>query len=162
MNQIHLPRRVIEALLLLVFLSPAFAAPPLDLALPSKLPPEIPANTPPGAYRPPRLIKAGFSGYPSAAIGSGWSVDHVVDTAIRGEVVVDFILTKAGKTKNARAVRSTNKIFEEYAVMRVDEWVFEPALLNGQPIELHMQAPVVFDPSKWATVVPDLNPSRKR
>jgi TonB family protein len=61
-----------------------------------------------------------------------------------GEVIVDFKVTVDGYVKGARAVRSTQKVFEAPAVSAVSRWRFIPARAKGKMIETRVQVPVVF------------------
>ncbi len=65
--------------------------------------------------------------------------DHV-----SGEVLVDFIVDPSGKVRNATAVHSSQREFEESACAAVSKWKFRPGIKNGHPVYVHMQVPIVF------------------
>ena len=63
---------------------------------------------------------------------------------IAGEAVVDFIVDANGDVREARAVRSSRKEFEEPAVLAVTMWKFRPAQKAGAAVAVHLQVPIVF------------------
>ena len=65
-------------------------------------------------------------------------------TGTTGQVVVDFLVDTTGRVRNPHAVSSTHPAFTENAVASVKQWVFVPGRKNGQPVNTHMQVPVVF------------------
>jgi len=72
------------------------------------------------------------------------------DSGTSGEVMVDLIVDKNGVVKNAFALSSTDKAFEDAAVNAVSQWTFEPGLTNGHAVFTHLQIPIVFTPSPEA------------
>jgi TonB family protein len=69
------------------------------------------------------------------------SMRHV---GISGEVLVDFIVDPSGKVRNATAVHSSQREFEESACTAVGKWKFRPGRKDGRPVYVHMQVPIVF------------------
>lgn len=63
---------------------------------------------------------------------------------ISGEALIDFVVNSEGRVQNAFALRATDVLFAESALAAVRQWTFRPGLLNGQPINTHMQVPIVF------------------
>jgi len=63
---------------------------------------------------------------------------------IEGNVTVDFIVDTEGAVRNARAVKSTNAVFEENAVVAVTKWKFVPGRKNNHTVFTHMQVPILF------------------
>jgi protein TonB len=63
---------------------------------------------------------------------------------IEGEVLVDFIVDTAGNVRNATAIRSSNREFEESAVAAVSRWKFKAGRKEGLPVFTHMVAPIEF------------------
>jgi|CZKI01.1.fsa_nt_gi protein TonB len=63
---------------------------------------------------------------------------------ITGEVLVDFIVDSNGDVRNAAAVRSDNRDFDDPACKAVSKWKFKPGRKNGHAVFTHMQVPIVF------------------
>lgn len=63
---------------------------------------------------------------------------------ITGEVVVEFIVDANGDVRNAFAVRSTQRDFEQAAVQAVSKWKFRPGKKGGRAVNTRMQVPIVF------------------
>ncbi len=63
---------------------------------------------------------------------------------ISGQVMVDFIVDVQGNVRNAYAVSSTQREFEQAAVTAVAKWHFRPGQRGGHAVAVHMQVPVVF------------------
>jgi protein TonB len=63
---------------------------------------------------------------------------------ISGEVTVDFIVDPNGNVRNATAVHSSQREFEESACTAVSKWKFNPGRKGGRPVFVHMQVPIVF------------------
>jgi protein TonB len=63
---------------------------------------------------------------------------------ITGEVLVDFIVDSSGDVRNAAAVRSDNREFDDAACKAVSKWKFKPGRKNGHAVLTHMQVPIVF------------------
>lgn len=62
----------------------------------------------------------------------------------RGDVIVDFIVDTKGDVQNAHAVRSTDPVFDAYAVEAVRKWKFTPGQKGGREVNTHLQVPIVF------------------
>jgi protein TonB len=63
---------------------------------------------------------------------------------INGEVLVEFIVDANGDVRNAFAVRSTQRDFEQAAVQAVSKWTFRPGRKGGRAVNTRMQVPIVF------------------
>jgi protein TonB len=63
---------------------------------------------------------------------------------ISGEVIVEFIVDTNGDVRNAFAVRSTQREFEQAAVQAVSKWKFRPGKKGGRAVPTRMQIPIVF------------------
>jgi protein TonB len=61
-----------------------------------------------------------------------------------GEVMVEFTVDETGAVHDPRAVKSTDRIFEEPALRAVARWRFEPGLRNGRAVRFRMVVPIVF------------------
>lgn len=63
---------------------------------------------------------------------------------LTGEVLVDFIVDTNGNARNAVALQSSNRQFEESACSAVAKWKFKPGRKDGHAVFVHMQVPIVF------------------
>lgn len=64
---------------------------------------------------------------------------------LSGPVLVEVKVGKDGRVSNPKLI-SGQPVFRDAAFDAVKQWVFKPALLNGQPIEQTTQIKVVFSP----------------
>ncbi len=64
---------------------------------------------------------------------------------LSGPVLVEVKVGKDGRVTNPKFI-SGQPVFRDAAFDAVKQWVFKPALLNGQPIEQTTQIKVVFSP----------------
>ena len=63
---------------------------------------------------------------------------------VEGTVIVEFIVDSKGDARNAFAVRSTQREFEQSAVQAVNKWKFHPGRKGGRAVNTRMQIPIVF------------------
>jgi periplasmic protein TonB len=63
---------------------------------------------------------------------------------IQGEVLVGFIVDTNGDVREAYAVRSTQREFEQAAIQAVQKWKFRPGRKGGRAVNTRMQVPIVF------------------
>ena len=63
---------------------------------------------------------------------------------ISGEVLVDFLVDPSGNVRNATAVHSSQRDFEESACTAVGKWKFRAGRKDGHAVYVHMQVPIVF------------------
>lgn len=63
---------------------------------------------------------------------------------LSGEAMIDFIVDPNGNVRNATAVHSSNREFEEAACAAVSRWSFRPGRKGGRAVFVHMQIPIVF------------------
>src|SRR6185295_16338528 len=61
-----------------------------------------------------------------------------------GSVVLDVVLLQDGSPKIIRILRSLNAEADESAVRHFEQWRFTPAMKNGVPIKVRMNAEVRF------------------
>ena len=71
--------------------------------------------------------------YPSAALAAG----------SEGTVLISAIVSRDGSVAGAN-VTSTPSVFDDAALGAVRQWVFQPTLLNGVPVEVLMNVTVHF------------------
>jgi TonB family protein len=83
---------------------------------------------------------------------------------ISGEVTVDFMVAKDGSVVNAYAIRSSRPEFAAFAVESVRQWHFRPGTKDGQPVDTHMQVPVVFtlDQKQPGSALPQIDPTPEK
>jgi TonB family protein len=63
---------------------------------------------------------------------------------VSGSVVLDVVLLQDGSPKIIRILRSQNAEADESAVRHFEQWRFTPAMKNGVPIKVRMNAEVRF------------------
>jgi protein TonB len=85
------------------------------------------------AMPPPRRIKDVKPVYPPDAR----------EKAVAGTVIVDILVDESGRVSDAKIVRSI-PLLDQAALDAVRGWVFEPTLLNGQPVSLVLTVTVNF------------------
>jgi periplasmic protein TonB len=100
-------------------------------------PPPPPAPVAPvrvgGAISEPRLLHRVEPEYPQIA----------VNAQIEGVVILEATVDHTGAVKDARVLRSRG-ILDEPAVRAVEQWRYEPLLLNGQPMPFVLTVTVSF------------------
>jgi protein TonB len=83
--------------------------------------------------RPPRQTKHVAPVYPEAAKAKG----------IEGVVILEIVIGTDGRVIQADVTKSTPAL-DESAVAAVHQWEYEPALLNGEPVEVILTVSVRF------------------
>jgi TonB family protein len=94
-------------------------------------PTEFPAKG--GEVQQARLIKSVSPLYPAIARSS-----HIM-----GDVLVDALIDTAGRVTTIKIV-SGPVMLRQPAIQALREWKYEPAQLNGQPVEMHLSLVVKF------------------
>jgi TonB family protein len=61
-----------------------------------------------------------------------------------GTVVLDVVLLEDGTPRVLRILRSLGSDADEHAVRAFEQWRFSPALKDGRPIKVRMNAAVRF------------------
>jgi TonB family protein len=89
----------------------------------------------PTKQTPPRVVKQEAPIYPRAMRSS----------RIKGEVLVAFVVDTKGNVVNPVVARSNNTAFDEPAIEAVLKWKFEPAVVDGQPVNTRIFVPIIFD-----------------
>ena len=64
--------------------------------------------------------------------------------APRGTVVLDVVLLEDGTPKIVRILQSLDPELDESAVRQFEQWRFSPAMKNGRPVKVRMNAEVRF------------------
>jgi protein TonB len=103
------------------------------------------AERAPGAAAAPRRIRAGGAVkapfrivnvnpvYPEEAKAAG----------IQGSVILDCVIGVDGSVSEAAVIESVPEL-DQAAIDAVLQWVYEPTLLNGEPVEVEMTVTVTF------------------
>ena len=63
---------------------------------------------------------------------------------VTATVVVEFIVDTQGRAVNAMVTDSTNRSFEQAAVMGVQKWKFRAGVRDGRKVNTRMRVPIVF------------------
>jgi TonB family protein len=86
-----------------------------------------------GPIKAPRKLVDVKPVYPADAQAAG----------IEGVVILDIVIGEDGSVIEARVIRSIPEL-DQAAIDAVNQWQFEPTLLNGEPVELEMNVTVNF------------------
>jgi TonB family protein len=86
-----------------------------------------------GPIQPPRKIKHVDPIYPEEARAAG----------IAGAVIVGIVIGVDGSVIDTEVLRSIPEL-DQSAIEAVVQWLFEPTLLNGEPVEVEMAVSVNF------------------
>jgi TonB family protein len=84
-----------------------------------------PARLRSGSVRPPRLVTRVEPVYPAAAKAAN----------VQGVVVLEIVIATDGTVKEGRVLRSI-QVLDKAALDAVVQWMYEPTLLNGAPVEV--------------------------
>lgn len=63
---------------------------------------------------------------------------------VEGVVIVEVVIGTDGKVETAEAVESPDERLSELAVAAAREWLFLPALKDGQAVEARVRLPFTF------------------
>ncbi len=68
---------------------------------------------------------------------------------VSGKVIVDFVITKTGKTDKVRVVRGLHPALDEEAVRVIKAMpAWTPGKQNGQPVNVSYTLPITFRPQQ--------------
>ena len=87
-----------------------------------------------GEIHPPRQIKRVEPIYPRDAVASRTG----------GMVILEAVIDTQGKVKNLTVLRHVTPALDQAAMVAVQQWEYEPVLLNGTPIEVIFTVTVNF------------------
>lgn len=90
-----------------------------------------------GAIAEPKRTKYVEPVYPAIA----------AQAKVTGQVILEATIGKDGHTKDVRVLRG-NALFNDAALEAAKQWIYEPALLNGEPVEVRMTVVVNFPPGR--------------
>ena len=100
------------------------------------------------AQTPPRPVDTPSPGYPAA----------LVDSGISGTANIDIVVQPDGTVAQAAVKSADHEAFGEAALAAIKKWRFEPATLDGAPVEKRVSVPFKFA----APVAQQLNAKFKR
>jgi TonB family protein len=72
--------------------------------------------------------------------------EHLFDVCDHGEVEIEFMVDTRGRVRNPRVLKATHPAFARAAMDAILEWQFEPALDQGQPVEVRVRQTLVCQP----------------
>ena len=141
---------------------PPMDHPPVEI-ITETYPPSVPnsgviTSHVPGSFGVPDGVPGGVP-QPGPAIIDASKLDHQPQARSRiapvyphaaaadgrdGEVLVEFMVDETGSVREARIVRSSDRVFEEPTLRAVERWRFEPGRKNGRVVRFRMAVPVVF------------------
>jgi protein TonB len=87
-----------------------------------------------GKVQSAKLIKHPAPAYPAIAKSA----------RIQGTVVLQAIIGKDGAVENLRVVSAASPLLVASAMDAVKQWVYEPTLLNQEPVEVITEITVIF------------------
>ncbi|MEX0323803.1 MAG: energy transducer TonB [Puniceicoccaceae bacterium] len=83
---------------------------------------------------PPKPSKQAAPVYPA----------HLWRLGVQGVAMLVFVVDKQGFPRNIRVEVTTHRDFGRAAISAVETWEFEPALLNGNPVNTRVRIPIPF------------------
>ncbi len=87
-----------------------------------------------GKVQAAKLIRHPTPGYPSIAKSA----------RIQGTVILQAIIGKDGTVQNLKVVSAASPLLVQSAIDAVKQWVYQPTLLNGEPVEVVTEITVTF------------------
>jgi protein TonB len=95
--------------------------------------PEIPVRVG-GDVLAPVVIRRVSPPYPRPALAA----------RMNGSVIVECIIDKTGRVRDARVIRTTSSLFDQSAIEAVLQWQFTPGSLHGTPVDTIFDLTVTF------------------
>ena len=86
-----------------------------------------------GDIQEPKRVRDVKPVYPAAALGAG----------IGGTVIIEAVISKDGTVSGARVVQGVPEL-DEAALAAVNQWLYKPTMLNGQPVSVLVTATLTF------------------
>ena len=105
--------------------------PPITNAAPPGTDVPLPVS---GDVKAPVVMHRVTPPYPRAALAA----------RMNGQVIVECIIDKTGRVRDARVVRSSSTLFEQAAIDAVLQWQFAPGSLHGKAIDTIFDLTVTF------------------
>ncbi len=72
---------------------------------------------------------------------------EMLDSGMKGEVVVDYVVDIEGRVRQAVIVRSLNPSFDDPALEAVRRWRFEPGRVGDRPVSMPSRIAMKFSPT---------------
>lgn len=72
-------------------------------------------------------------------------IDAALNRQVQGEVVIDVLVRKDGTTLLIRVTRPLDPEIDRKAMEAASQWLFEPATLNGTPVEVVVVIAISFN-----------------
>jgi TonB family protein len=69
---------------------------------------------------------------------------------VGGRVMVEFVISPTGKTKDIKIIRSTDRGFELPAIRAVSKWQFQPGMKDGRVVDVKVSQIIDFDMAETA------------
>ncbi|HVU17976.1 MAG TPA: TonB family protein [Candidatus Didemnitutus sp.] len=91
-----------------------------------------------GLDRPLAPLWRGFPVYPM----------DLREEGTKGSATIDFVIDRDGRARGLRITNATNDAFGWAAAAAISQWVFEPPLRKGEPVDVRVSIPVAFAPPK--------------
>ena len=95
--------------------------------------PAAPAPVKGGQLQQPKLLSSVAAVYPPLARSQ----------RVQGDVVIDALIDATGKVSETKVI-SGNALLQTAAIDSLRQWKYQPAVLNGQPISVHINVTIVF------------------
>jgi periplasmic protein TonB len=95
--------------------------------------PAVPAPIKGGQLQQPKLLSSVAAAYPPLARSQ----------RVQGDVVIDALIDATGKVAETKVI-SGNSLLQKAAIDSLRQWKYQPAILNGQPIPVHLNVTIVF------------------
>lgn len=90
------------------------------------------------SFVPPKILEQGEIIYPHA----------LLESAPRGEALIEFDINEDGTVSNAFVVSATHELFGQAALKSIENSRFSPPMENGKPRSVHTRVPVYIFPPK--------------
>jgi TonB family protein len=55
---------------------------------------------------------------------------------LEGKVILNVLIGKDGHVENVSVITATSPLFVESSLNAVQQWVYKPTLLNGEPVSV--------------------------
>ena len=106
--------------------------PPSVARAPAADAPQLPIRVG-GDIQVPKRVRDVKPVYPAAALAAG----------IGGTVIIEAVISKDGTVSDARVVQGVPEL-DEAALAAVNQWLYKPTMLNGQPVSVLVTATLTF------------------
>lgn len=87
-----------------------------------------------GKIAPPALLHRVEPKYPDVAVAA----------RLQGVVILETIVNEEGEVTNVRVLRSANGVLDREAIIAVEQWRYQPVVLNGIPVKFVLTVTLSF------------------